>query len=370
MSDSRSEEPRVASVEWLGGETAESVPALVEIQGDEVVIFDPNREHTFARWAIRSLKVDRLHEGSAVHLECKDDPDRLMTTHDATFADALVARGAGRSGLPKGRDAVVFVAVAGAAILAIFGGLYLAAPWLARRAAEHVPLEIERKLDVQSQVFFGNSMCETPESRAALETLRRRLDPAGTVRTQLRIVNVSVPNAFSLPGGSILLTRGLVEGATSADEVCGVVAHELAHVMHRHVLAELIENTVLSGVWALTVGDYSGLLVVDPQTAYRLLTLKHSRAFETEADTTAMELLRNAHVSAAGLAEFLERNRIKSADKLAFLSTHPATDDRVELIRAEGARPTTPSFDEATRSGLKHACDGFGTAPPRFELFR
>src|SRR5207249_4264127 len=123
----------------------------------------------------------------------------------------------------------------------------------------------------------------------------------------------------SLPGGAILLTRGLVEGAESVDEVCGVLAHELGHVMHRHVLAEFIESTFMSAVWALTIGDYSGLLIVDPQTAYRLVTLKHSRAAETEADETASELLRRASISSSGLASFLERNHYKADDTLDFL---------------------------------------------------
>jgi Zn-dependent protease with chaperone function len=370
MSVSKSDGQTFATGEWLGGDTAESLPALIEIQGEDLIVTDPSRAQTFARWSVNEVTVDRLHEGGVVHLERKGDPDRLVTTTAVQFAETLVLLGARRTGLPQGRNAVVFASVVGALLVLIFGGLYLAAPWVSRRAAEHVPLEIERRLDVQSDVILGKDACETPESRAALETIRRRLDPDLAIRTQVRIVNISVPNAFSLPGGTILLTRGLVEGATSVDEVSGVLAHELAHVKHRHVLAELIENTFLSAVWMLTIGDYSGLLVVDPQTAYRLMTLKHSRAAETEADATALELLRNASISSAGLAAFLERNRIKTADKFAFLTTHPATEDRLRLLRSEGPRTTNPPFDEDTKRALNHASDAYGAAPPHFRILR
>jgi Zn-dependent protease with chaperone function len=197
-----------------------------------------------------------------------------------------------------------------------------------------------------------------------------RLDPAGTVHAQVRLVNLSVPNAFSLPGGAVLMTRGLVEQAKDVDEVEGVLAHELAHVAHRDVLAELIESTFMSAIWALTVGDYSGLLVVDPRTVQNLLSLRHSRDAETEADATAAELLEKASVSTGGLVAFFERSRLNMADRLAFLSTHPATADRLTRLRARAQVPTSPAFDAAMLGTLRRSCAGLERIESVSDLFR
>jgi Zn-dependent protease with chaperone function len=293
-----------------------------------------------------------------VHVESRTDPDRQVTTSDATLVAQLVHAGARRVGLPRGRQAVVVGVSCALAVVAVFVALYAAAPWLSRRAAEHVPLTVEQRLDVRAGGIFGRTYCDTPAALSALQALERRLDPNGEIPAAVHVVNVSVPNAFSLPGGTILVTRGLVDAAQSADEVAGVLAHELAHVKHRHVLAELIESTFMSAVWGLTIGDYSGLLVVDPRTLQNLLELRHSRDAEIEADATAADLLARARVSTAGLIAFFERNRSRAQDELDFISTHPATAERLSLLRT-GTRATIPELAPDVLEDLRRACSGF-----------
>jgi len=254
-------------------------------------------------------------------------------------------------------------------VVAIFGALYAAAPWLSRRAAEHVPLAVEERLDVRAGAIFGHMYCDTPAALSALRGLERRLDPHGEIPATMHVANISVPNAFSLPGGTVLVTRGLVDAAQSVDEVAGVLAHELAHVKHRHVLAELIESTFMSAVWGLTIGDYSGLVVVDPRTLQNLLELRHSRDAEIEADSTAAVMLARARVSTAGLMAFFERNRSRAQDELDFISTHPGTVERLSLLRS-GARATTPKLAPDVIEELRHACSGFQEPHSLRDLFR
>jgi Zn-dependent protease with chaperone function len=359
-----------AKGEWLGGETAETAPACLYIRGNELVVTDPPGLRVFATWPLDETRVNALHDGAVVHVECESDADRFVTTTDRAFVERVVAAGARRVGLPVGRRGAIVAVACAAAIAGIFAALYAAAPWLSRRAAERVPLEVERRLDAQTTALVGKSTCDTPDSNRVLGELLHRLDPAGTVHAQVRLVNLSVPNAFSLPGGAVLMTRGLVEQAKDVDEVEGVLAHELAHVAHRDVLAELIESTFMSAIWALTVGDYSGLLVVDPRTVQNLLSLRHSRDAETEADATAAELLEKASVSTGGLVAFFERSRLNMADRLAFLSTHPATADRLTRLRARAQVPTSPAFDAAMLGTLRRSCAGLERIESVSDLFR
>jgi predicted Zn-dependent protease len=231
-------------------------------------------------------------------------------------------------------------------------------PWLSRRVANHLPLDVERRLNPQVRGLFEPNICDTPEARSALQALHERLDPDRSVAADIRIVNLKVANAFALPGGMVLLTRGLVEQATSAEEIAGVLAHELAHVWHRHVLADLIQNTFMSGVWAVTVGDYSGLLVVDPRTVEHFIALRQSRGAEAEADRTGLQMLARARISAESLAAFLERNRMAGEAALSFLSTHPATSGRVREIRATHIAEGPPALTPREFGALHDACVG------------
>jgi beta-barrel assembly-enhancing protease len=357
MSESTSDVVR-ASGQWAGGEVAALVPVLLELREGHLWVVSIDGATTFARWPVSTLRLDAMHEGSLAHIESSSDPDRTATTGDAAFLAALRAAGARRSGLPLRRRGVLALACA-AAVVAIFGGLYAVMPWVSRAVAQRVPLDVERRLQPRFAGLFESRTCHTPDAQAALVALRDRLDPTGSIHADVRVVNLDVPNAFALPGGTVLLTRALVEGAESGEEVAGVLAHEMAHVYHRHVLAELIQDTFMSSVWAATMGDYSAVLVVDPRTLEHLIELRQSRDVEAEADRTGLAMLADARVSPAGLAAFLERNSFAGGEgALTFLSTHPATANRLQMIRSAPAVEGPPVLTGPQLDALRKACAG------------
>jgi predicted Zn-dependent protease len=51
-----------------------------------------------------------------------------------------------------------------------------------------------------------------------------------------KILNIEGPNAFSIPGGYIYVTYDLFDYIQSDDELAGILAHEIAHVIHNHAL--------------------------------------------------------------------------------------------------------------------------------------
>jgi Zn-dependent protease with chaperone function len=361
-------EPLQAAGQWASGEVAEVVGALLEIHESDLVVWSIDRSTELARWPIRAVRIDALHEGDLAHVECSKDPARAVTTTDAVFLAALRSLGAHRTGLPlRGRARIAIGCAAG--VVVIFAGLYAIMPWLSRQIALRVPLDVERRLNPQVQAFFASNTCKTPEASLAVEALRGRLDPGRTIPVDIRIVTLRAPNAFALPGGTVLLTRGLVEEATSADEIAGVLAHEMAHVWHRHVLAELVQNTFMSAVWAATVGDYSGLLVIDPRTVEQVIALRQSREAEAEADHTGLQMMARAGIPSEGLAAFLERNRMMGDSALTFLSTHPATNERIAMIRGTRVAAGAPVLTEGQFKALQDACAGHAELRSVKELF-
>jgi len=170
-----------------------------------------------------------------------------------------------------------------------------------------------------------------------------------------------MPNAFALPGGIVIMTTGLLSKADDEEEIAGVLAHEVEHVTQRHVLAGALRDAVLSGIWALTMGDYAGLLVIDPSTAYRIANLEFSRKDEQQADDGAVKRLHRAGMSHRGLLRFFERVQEDQGDGDGpeWLSTHPNTDARIARIRAltDIDEPVRVLSDEQL-AALKHACTG------------
>jgi Zn-dependent protease with chaperone function len=151
------------------------------------------------------------------------------------------------------------------------------------------------------------------------------------------------PNAFALPGGTIVLTDQLVALAHSDAEVLAVLAHELGHVAHRHVMRRLLEGSATALIIAGVTGDVTSTTSLAAAAPVLLLQAKYSRENESEADRYGIDLLRKAGIPPRNFALILERLQ---ADAVArhrggvpgFLASHPPTEEREALVR-EAARP-------------------------------
>lgn len=139
-------------------------------------------------------------------------------------------------------------------------------------------------------------------------------------------------NALALPDGSVIVTDQLMALTQDDDEVLAVIAHELGHLHHRHALRGLIQGSIVAGLMAWYVGDFSSLAAGLPAL---LMQTGYSRQFEREADLYGARLLRANGRSPALLASMLEKleSAHGSAGAPDYLSTHPATAERAAALR-------------------------------------
>lgn len=139
------------------------------------------------------------------------------------------------------------------------------------------------------------------------------------------------PNAFALPGGTVVITDALLETLKDDDAaLLGVIGHELGHVRHRHALRLVVQSGVVAGVFGLVVGDFSSLLALAPSM---LAQQAYSRDFEREADREALAMLQAAGLDGSGMLRFFDQieSRHKGRDlagDLGLLSSHPADAER------------------------------------------
>jgi predicted Zn-dependent protease len=156
----------------------------------------------------------------------------------------------------------------------------------------------------------------------------------GIEPTTLVVARHEMVNAFAAPGGTVVVTTGLLRALRSPDELAAVLAHEAGHVRRRHALRGLLRQASLQVLLGLVAGDASALSS-GLQAAGALSGLSHSREDEGEADLDALASLARAALPPRALAGALESIRGASPDgpELGFLSTHPSTPDRLERIK-------------------------------------
>jgi beta-barrel assembly-enhancing protease len=311
---------------------------------------EPLRPH-----AIEALITSRDFPGASLFV-----PDKGFAAALATRAPHLTARA------ERWRHARPWMAFA-AGLVALIGGIYAAGWSPLKTTAAALPEIWRERLGQQAltSITENRKQCVAPDGRAALDRLTDRLSAASGVRTPFKVTvyDWSLMNAFAVPGNQIVLTRGLIEKAGSADEIAGVLAHEMGHGIELHPETGLIRAIGLSAAVELMMGGSGGAIA---NMGLILAQLGYTRAAEREADRHAILLLRSADISPQGLADFFTRvikeeggaaeARAGGVKGLDLLSTHPAAAERAALVRAVEPYPATPAMTAAEWADLQAIC--------------
>lgn len=235
----------------------------------------------------------------------------------------------------------------------VISALVLLGLWKAPEIiAPLVPQSWERRLGDAIAGDLGGRVCTGADGQRALDRLAAKLSPDGEAM-RVRVVDIPVPNAVALPGGRIALFRGIIEQARSPDEIAGILAHEIGHVKHRHVMAGLIRQVgfglILGG--SSKAGEYAQVL----------LSAGYTRAAERAADRFAIERLSARNISTAPTAAFFGRTSASEArmeQALSWLSTHPVSRERADRFRAANAaiRDPQPSMNTDDWRAVRAMC--------------
>jgi len=147
------------------------------------------------------------------------------------------------------------------------------------------------------------------------------------------VKNASI-NAFAAPGGVVVVHTGLIAAARSPEELAGVMAHEITHVLHRHSMRQLVFKLGVVAAFEVLIGGADGLAGLITEAGLVLSDLGFSRDQERDADDGGLALLKAAKIPGEGMASFFDHLADKEGAAPALLSTHPASKDRAETLRA------------------------------------
>ncbi|MFZ4733686.1 MAG: M48 family metallopeptidase [Pirellulales bacterium] len=224
-----------------------------------------------------------------------------------------------------------------AAALALAAGWWVMTTVVPEVAADVMPIETERQLGsalVQAFLADKTTVDDGPAVDAVqhiVDRLAAVADTKGTIFT-VHVVDSPQVNALALPGGQIVVFTGLLREAGSPEEVAGVLAHEIQHVLRRHAVKRLVQQFGTEAVIGMATGG--GNLGRLAGRAGELVQLSYGREQEAEADREGLALLHRAGLPPEGIMTFFAR--LRRADPTAmpeFLATHPDTGRRIEDLR-------------------------------------
>lgn len=228
--------------------------------------------------------------------------------------------------------------------------------------ARFLPQSVEETIgDELVASLPAQGFCQNEQGLAALDEMVRAVSASTNEDFQVYVVDVDMLNAFAAPGGRIVLFRPIIEKASGPEEVAGVLAHEMAHVLEAHP-SEAIVESLGYGIFGL-VNPGAGSAGSD--AAQAIMANHYSRSDELDADRVGVELLNASDYDSRGLPAFLSRldeEQGRTAAEPEFLSTHPTGEHRIAELR-DRVSDGKPVLDAEAWSALSDICDETGPAP-------
>ena len=227
---------------------------------------------------------------------------------------------------------------------AVVGGLIIGGGWLADRALMAVPRSVDLKLGRLGAAATGAMFpaCDNPRPRVAVQAIVARLMAAAGPDAGPVVVTVAATkdvNAFALPGGAVTVLQGLLDKldpVDGVDQLAGVLAHEIGHVVRRHHIRNLGRSLGIGVLTTAVFGDLDALTGSLVGAADRLTALSFSRQQEADADDFGARLAHRAGFQPAALGKFLQALEGPALPK--FLQDHPPGVDRLRSLMALAAR--------------------------------
>jgi predicted Zn-dependent protease len=327
---------------WFDGRRAQAVDVELSVKGGGLLLRWPETG-VFREYRLRKTRISQRLE-AAPRLFWLPDGSALQVAESPALAGALSASGF-RPGQVEEWERNWKGAVI-ALILLLLCSIYVykvALPAGARWAAEQIPHSFEVKMGDQVLKSLDRKTLLPSEldqkTRDDIEARFNRMAQAAAPEAQARLLFRKAAtgdgiNAFTLPGGTIVLLDGLVKFAKGdREEIMGVLAHELGHAHHRHMTRGVFQALGGGALAGLIWGDYSS---VAGNAATVVGVLKYSRDNETEADDFAYDTLKKTGYPPGPIAQFFKKITVKYQGKVpTWLSTHPAPEDRAARAKRE-----------------------------------
>lgn len=357
----------VAEAVWSGfyydGRTAHREAVRVGIAGETLRLIraDGSEKH----WPIAELRQSQGTQGDRLRLEFGAEPAESLVVEGPGLAQAIQALvPSANPALKPPRNPWRGIALM-VLLLAAMGAAYLlGAPLAARWLAPRVPIAWEQELGeaMVARLVRPERMCADSVAVAGVQAVLERVLGSGDRGGQtfrLFVASDTVVNAFSAPGGIVVVNAGLVRAAATPEELAMVLAHEAQHILQRHSMRAVIREIPLRLALA-SFGD--GGMGSAAAVGGTVGMLRYRRDDEREADVQGMLMLQRANVDAAAAAKFMRALAARGRDVpryAAYLSSHPLSERRaaeLERMARGSSHAAVPLMDGVHWARVRNGC--------------
>ena len=229
--------------------------------------------------------------------------------------------------------------------------------WGARWLAPRLPFAAEvalaqRVLDEPTSAVNPAHALRSTALQALAERIAAKIVLPEGMRLVVTYDDAPLVNAYATIGGRIRVFKGLLQKLDSEDALAALLAHEIAHVKHRHVAANAGRGVALSLLLGLVSADAGAAVARSVLgTATSLALLGYSREQEARADDEALAAVVALYGHGRGVVDLFASLHLASADAgvpIDVLSSHPLTAARVEAVRQRALHAGWPMTGELT----------------------
>ena len=355
-----------ASTKFYDGKTSNAHLVSITLSGSILHITNEAGEN-LASWSLTTIRIIEPPSHPAPGIIGSDKyPDARLLIEEGKNWTYLKSR------IPKSNKRgrllpthwTSFFGYSAAAVLSL-AFLFLMFPRILGGFAYMMPISWEKALGkhVMSSMVGSDKTCSAEEGQKALEYLTYRIKSQmkRKIKYDVRVIdNDWMFNAFAAPGGHIVIYRKIIDDASSAEELAGVLAHEMAHVELRHSTKSLIRDIGLGFTLSLIFGDIGTL-----ESATKLLSqMSYSREDERAADLHAKNTLNAINISPKGLQDFLRLVaeeeldiEFKGSEFLTYLSSHPDTEERIKALNENPEQQYEPAMSAKDWNAVRNICE-------------
>lgn len=222
-------------------------------------------------------------------------------------------------------------------LLSILVGLIVAIYAFAVYAVPVIALQFiskEKEIEIGDHINTAILSAQKVDEKRTkwINAFARELNLSTSYPITIKVVEQKEVNAFALPGGYIIVHTGILENMHSSEELAALLSHETAHVNLRHSLKSMVGSAASGMLISLVLRDASGIVGVVVENADFLRTLHYSRSLERGADEEGMIILLRNQINPIAMNKLmkdLKESNEELPDAMAFLSSHPTTDERI-----------------------------------------
>jgi len=229
-------------------------------------------------------------------------------------------------------------------------------PLIAQKAIHLIPVAYDVKIgNIVTEKYVKPKKIDSAKT-ALLNEFASKITWDNKIDLKFFVVDSSIVNAFSFPNGNVIVFSGLLEKIDDYESLAALLAHEVSHINKRHSMQIMCKSLAGYVFLSVLLSGISGLTAVLLENAERLNDLSYSRDMELDADNTAIALLEKNKIHSDGMVNLMISLQKYSVSNFDLLSTHPATETRIEnaKTKSKGKKYVRNSELEQIFEKIKH----------------